>query len=202
MNKKIVFFLLAMVLQISYAQSEPAQLSVWVNEAIVATYTFSYKNYLEDQKKIAKYFTAEAWISYTNALNASKIPDEVQKNLYEVSSVATTPPVITNVDPTHWKASMDLLVAYRNPQYQQKQHLKVTINFMVAPSGQGVRGYSITSLQSLVIKQPCKCDIDEETVPNPPAPSTSTPASNTPSTSAPPAKTGPANPPSPSNAKP
>lgn len=190
MNKKLAFILLSLFSQLSYAQPEEALLSVWVNEAIVSTYTYSYKNYLEDQKKIAKYFTVDGWIAYSNALNTSKLPDDVQKNLYTVSAVATEPPTITNVDPTHWKASMGLLVAYKNPQYQQKQHLKVTINFIVAPSGQGVRGYSITSLQSVVTKQPCKCDIEKESEPTPSTPP-STPASGTP----PPSK------PTPNNAK-
>lgn len=162
MNRKLVFVLLSIFFQLSYAQTEQAQLSVWVNEAIVSTYTYSYKSYLEDQKKIAKYFTADGWIAYSNALNASKLPEDVQKNLYTVSSVATAPPAITNIDPTHWKATMGLIVAYQNPQYQQRQHLKITINFMVAPSGQGVRGYSITSLQSTVVKHPCKCDVEED----------------------------------------
>lgn len=161
--------------QFTYAQPDPVQLSVWVNEAIVATYTYSYKNYLEDQKRIAKYFTADGWIAYSNALNASKLPEVVQKNLYYVSAVATEPPAISNIDSTHWKATMGLLVAYQNPQYQQKQQLKVTINFMVAPSGQGVRGYSITNLQAVINKAPCKCDIEEE---SPPAPPTKTNQNN------------------------
>ncbi|PWY55717.1 type IV secretion protein IcmL [Legionella qingyii] len=183
MIKKLAFIFLSIFFQLSYAQPEPVQLSVWVNEAIVATYTYSYKNYLEDQKKIAKYFTADAWIAYSNALNASKLPEDVQKNLYSVSAVATAPPVITNIDPTHWKATMGLIVVYQNPQYQQRQNLKVNINFMVAPSGQGVRGYTITSLQAIINKQPCKCDVESE--------SESTPA-NTP----------PAGTPTPNNAKP
>ncbi|KTC91363.1 DotI/IcmL family type IV secretion protein [Fluoribacter dumoffii] len=179
MNRKFAFFLLSIFFQLSYAQSEDAQLSVWVNEAIVATYTYSYQNYLEDQKKIAKYFTADGWITYSNALNASKLPEAVQKNLYRVSAVATEPPVITKVDATHWKAKMGLLVVYQNPQYQQRQNLKVTINFMVAPSGQGVRGYTMTNLQSVVTKPSCKCIVEEENEAPPaatPSP-TATPAS-------------------------
>jgi hypothetical protein len=57
---------------------------------------------------------------------------------------------------------MNLLVVYENPQYQQHQNLKVTINFGVAPEGQGVRGYSISSLQAVTSKPPCKCPVEEE----------------------------------------
>jgi hypothetical protein len=158
---------LALGSQLVYAGPDQAPLIVWVNEAVVATYNYSYKNYLQDQKQIAKYFTADAWIAYTKALNTSQLPEAVQKNLYYVSAIPTEPPVITPVDATHWKAVTNLLVVYKNPQYQQQQTLKVTVNFGVAPSGQGVRGYSITNLQAAVAKPPCQCPIEEETAPPP-----------------------------------
>ncbi|MFT4058488.1 MAG: DotI/IcmL family type IV secretion protein [Legionella sp.] len=177
MNKKLqsfAFLLLSVCSQWVSADPEQAPIAVWVNEAIVATYSFSYKNYLQEQKQIAKYFTANAWIAYTKALNDSKLPDAVQANLYYVSAVATEPPVITPIDATHWKANMKLLVLYQNAQYKQRQNLKVTIHFTVAPSGQGVRGYSITNLQSIVTSPPCQCPIEDET--ETPSSSAATPA--------------------------
>lgn len=74
-----------------YAGPDLAPLIVWVNEAVVATNTYSYKNYLQDQKQIAKYFTADAWIAYNKALNTSQLPEAVQKNLYYVSAIPTEP---------------------------------------------------------------------------------------------------------------
>ncbi|WP_281271385.1 DotI/IcmL family type IV secretion protein [Legionella donaldsonii] len=137
--------------------SEDTQMAVWVNEAIVATYTFNYKNFIDRQREIAKYFTATGWTAYSAALNASKLPDAVQKNSYFVSAVATLPPEIKVINAAQWQAVMPLLVIYRNPQYQQKQNLRVTINFNRAPSGQGVRGFAISSLQAQVITPPCQC---------------------------------------------
>lgn len=137
--------------------SDDTQAAVWVNEAIVATYTFNYKNFLERQREIAKYFTAAGWTAYSAALTASKLPDTVQKNSYFVSAVATLPPEIKVINAVQWQAVMPILVIYRNPQYQQKQNLRVTINFSQAPSGQGVRGFAISSLQAQVITPPCQC---------------------------------------------
>lgn len=142
---------------IAYSEPEPVQLAVWANEAIIATYTYDFKNYLQQQKAIAKYFTSDGWISYSKALTDSKLPDAVQKNEYYVTSVATQPPEITTIDSTHWQAVMPILVVYKNPQYQQQQTLNVVIKFTQAASGQGVRGYSITSLQSTVSQPPCQC---------------------------------------------
>src|SRR3990167_2712094 len=89
-------------------------LSVWANEAIVATYSYDYKNFLTQQKVIAKYFTAAGWTSYSSALNISKLPEMIQKNSYFVSSVALLPPEIKNIATQHWQAIMPLLVIYKN----------------------------------------------------------------------------------------
>jgi Type-IV b secretion system, inner-membrane complex component len=137
------------------------QLSVWANEAIVATYTYDYKNFLQRQKEIAKYFTAAGWIAYTAALNAAKLPQTVQENAFFVSSVATSPPEIKTRSAQHWQANMPLLVVYKNPQYQQRQHLNVVINFIRVPAGQGVRGLAINSLQAQESKPTCKCEVEE-----------------------------------------
>jgi hypothetical protein len=151
----------------SFAVPDKIQLLVWANEAIIATYTYNYKTYLQDQKRIAQYFTANGWIAYNKALNASKLPDAVQTNSYDVTAVAAEPPQLTSVDATHWTVTMPILVQYKNPQYQQQQSLKVVLGFGLAPSGQGVRGLSVTSLQSTVITPPCQCMPATEESPNP-----------------------------------
>jgi len=140
------------------ASPDNISIGVWANEAIVTTYTYNYKTYLDDQKKIAPYFTTNGWIAYTNALNASKLPEAVQKNAYEVTAVATAPPFINKLNPGHWLVSMPILVVYKNPQYQQQQQLKVVIDLIVAPTGQGVRGLVITSLKSTETTPPCRCE--------------------------------------------
>lgn len=163
--RKFINFLSAIFLltsqQLVNATPDRAQLAVWANEAIIATYTYNYKTYLQQQKEIAKYFTAEGWISYSKALNASKLPESVQKNAYDVTAVATQPPKLNYLDPTHWQAMMNILVVYQNPQYQQRQNLKVVLTFSEAPAGQGVRGFNILSLQSTITEPPCECSLSK-----------------------------------------
>ena len=154
--------LLFLVTLSSFAIPDKIQLLVWANEAIIATYTYNYKTYLDDQKRIAQYFTSNGWIAFNKALNASKLPDAVQKNAYEVTAVATAPPQLSNVDATHWLVTMPILVQYKNPQYQQQQNLNVVLGFGLASSGEGIRGLSVTSLQSKVIKPPCQCMPNQE----------------------------------------
>lgn len=141
-----------------YAAPNNTELAVWANEAIVATYTYNYKNFLDQQKEIAKYFTAKGWTDYSNAINAAQLPELVKKNSYFVSAVATSPPEVGPFAPNAWKAVMPLLVVYKNPQYQQQQTLSVTIYFKEVPSNQGVRGLAIESIQTKVAKPPCQCE--------------------------------------------
>lgn len=155
----LCFSLLLLPIQAVAAASD-TQLAVWANEAIVETYTYDYQNFLARQKDIAVYFTAAGWIAYSKALHDSKLPDAVQKNNYYVSAVATLPPQIKMVSPNNWKAVMPLLVVYKNPQYQQKQTLEITLEFITAPPGQGVRGLAITSLNSKEVKPACRCPAD------------------------------------------
>jgi hypothetical protein len=159
----ILFFFLS---QFGYATPDRIQLAVWVNEATTATYTFNYKNYMEQQREIAKYFTSEGWISYSKALDASKVPDVVKQNHYDVTAVATQPPKLVTLDPTHWQATLNILVVYQNPKYQQRQNLKVVLNFSEAPAGQGVRGLVISTLKSTPTQPPCQCPNPDTTKPN------------------------------------
>lgn len=156
MKIKILGLMFALLSFSSYATNN-TELLVWANEAIVATYTFNYKTFTQDQKKIAQYFTTQGWIAFYKALNASKLPEAIQQNSYEVSSVATAPPQLNVLDQNHWTVTMPILVQYQNPQYKQQQHLKIVLGVTQATPGQGVRGYAITSLQSTATKPPCKC---------------------------------------------
>jgi hypothetical protein len=167
MAKITLYAALALLITSLSAQATPkeTELAVWANEAIVSTYSYNFKNFLQRQKEIAKYFTAKGWTDFSTVFIASKLPEAVKANSYFVSAVATLPPKIKALDANHWQATMPLLVVYQNPQYQQKQTLEVTINFTQAPSGQGVRGLAITSLQSKIIKPTCKCDLDDSASP-------------------------------------
>lgn len=145
-----------------YAAPDEAQLSVWVNEAIVATYTYNYKNFLARQKEIAHYFTADGWQLYSKDLLASKLPQAVQTNGYFVSAVATMPPVVKSTGTNQWQASMPLLVVYKNPAYEQKQTLRVILNFKAASTGEGVRGLAVTHMASKVEKPICQCEPEKK----------------------------------------
>ena len=143
------------------AAADDTSLAVWANEAIVATYTYNYKNFLERQKQIAVYFNAKGWINYSKALIDSKLSEAVTTNNYYVSAVATMPPKIKKINQEYWEATMPILVVYKNGQVVQKQNLEIILQFAAAPSGQGVRGLAIASLQAKQVTSSCKCPVKE-----------------------------------------
>ncbi|QDP71341.1 type IV secretion protein IcmL [Legionella israelensis] len=161
-SQSMLFLFLLCISTLIRADADNIRLSVWANEAIIATYTFNYKNYLQRQKEIARYFTADAWKAYSEALLASKLLETVQKNNYYVSAVATLPPEVKKLNGENWQATMPVLVVYENPQYKQKQTLNVTITFKNASSKEGIRGLVITSLQAKTAKDPCVCQSDAD----------------------------------------
>lgn len=159
-----LFFSLLLSFATVLHATDNTQRAVWVNEAIVATYTFDASHYLERQREIAQYFTAEGWTHYLTALNQSGLPAAVKQNNYAVSAVALAPPELTiSDDGKSWKASMPLLVMYKNPEQQQKQTLMVTITFVDVPANQGVRGMAMNSLQAKVTTAPCPCSPEDTT---------------------------------------
>ncbi len=159
-QKHYLFLLLTMFgllfANLTFAKPTHSKLTVWASEAVVSTYTFDFKNFIKQQQSIAKYFTANGWINYSKALEESKLTEDVRKNSYYVSSVPLMPPTITKVGENEWQAVIPILVIYKNPAYKQKQTLKVTLNF-IETNKEGVNGFAITSLKSVVTEPPCKC---------------------------------------------
>lgn len=157
-RKSILLFSLLCIGTPLWAVVDEAQMSVWVNDAIVSTYTYTYQNITARQKVMGHFFTTEGWMGYLKELNASHLIDDVKKNQYEVTAVATLPPEIKNIGGAQFSAKMPLLVSYKNPKYQQKQVLEVTVNFIeVPPSPTKPLGLALTRLVSKETEPPCDC---------------------------------------------
>ncbi len=153
----ICIFTFSWLLNTAHAAVDPVTQSVWANEAIVATYTYNASNFLTRQQSIASYFTADGWKAFSTALSKAGIQANVEQNNYSVSAVATLPPTITTVENNLWQAVMPVLVVYQSPVAQQKQNLTVTMQFKAVPSGQGVRGYAIESMQVVPAESVWNC---------------------------------------------
>ena len=158
-----VLFFNSLFVGAAFSADNDVKLVVWVNTAATQAYTFDYKDFIKQQKEIAKYFTATAWISFSKALIDAKIVDSVKKNSYSVSAVPTLVPIIKQISEDAWESTIHLLVLYKNESYTQKQNLTAIINF-VRTTKEGVDGYAITSMQTISSEEPCQCVAPKLTV--------------------------------------
>lgn len=158
MFKKILTcFIFIFTCSCAFALDASVPLKVWVNEAIINTYTFNDANLLERQKDMAQYFTPQAWKVYLDVLNKSNILTQVQSQHYEVSAVATLPPSITENPSTHsWQAQMPILVSYKNKEQKQTQNLEIQLEIIKSDSSNN-RGYAIIKYEAKILNHPCTC---------------------------------------------
>lgn len=157
---KIITWFVSLFLSISiYAGQTNLDKKIWAHQAILATLQVNHNTYIADQREIAKYFTSDAWKRYLQALEAAKFKEYIEKNNYRVDAVALKPVTLKPLQQGLWQASMPVLVQYKNPQYDQLQTLYATIQFKLAPAGQGVQGYQMVSYLTKNMDKPCKCMI-------------------------------------------
>jgi intracellular multiplication protein IcmL len=158
MWEKISKILCLLFIFIASSALEPSvPLQVWVNEAIVNTYTFNDTNLIDRQKDMSQYFTAEAWKVYLDTLNRSNIITQVKENHFQVSAVATLPPKInTQANGSSWKASMPILVQYKSKDNTLKQNLEINL-IIVKNNSSNSRGYAIIQYEAKPLDKPCNC---------------------------------------------
>lgn len=157
LKNTIACMMLTLFNSFSFGLEPSISLQVWVNEAIVNTYTFNDENLLERQKDMAQYFSPQAWKIYLDVLNKSNILSQVKTQHYQVSAVATLPPTITVNPNTHsWQAQMPILVSYKNKDQKQIQNLEIDIEIIKSDSSDN-RGYAIVKYEAKILNQPCTC---------------------------------------------
>lgn len=158
MLKKIIYCMMLMLTySFSFSLDPSVSLQVWVNEAIINTYTFNDENLLDRQKDMAQYFSPQAWKVYLDILNKSNILSQVKTQHYQVSAVATMPPSITENPHSHsWQAQMPILVSYKNKDQKQIQNLDVQLEIIKSDSSDS-RGYAIVKYEAKILNHPCTC---------------------------------------------
>ncbi|MCC5791420.1 MAG: DotI/IcmL family type IV secretion protein [Legionellaceae bacterium] len=153
--------LLSMIVSPAYSVDADIARAIWVQQAILSTYHYDHHDYLGQQKQIARYFTAKAWMDYSKALSAAQMPQQVQEHQWTVTAVAIRPPTVSALPEHHWQAEMPILVSYRNDDKEQLQTINVRLQFTGASGATGVDGYAIVSFQSRMIGEPCTCALTQ-----------------------------------------
>jgi hypothetical protein len=153
--------LLMLFFKSSVALEPSIPLQVWVNQAIVNLFTYSYDNWDARQKDMASYFTPDAWQAFQNAINKSNIIAQVKQNKFTVSAVATLPPTIKNLGKNLYQVEMPILVAYKNTNDTQIQNLVIQIH-VFNTNNSGFGQFAINQFLSKIDTAPCACKSGHE----------------------------------------
>lgn len=159
LSRRLVLVFLLLFFKSTQALEASVPMQVWVNQAIVNLFTFSFDNWESRQKDMASYFTTDAWQAYLKAMNQSNIITVVKNNKYTVSAVATLPPSIKLIGKNLYEASMPIIVSYKNADKTQVQHLTITLH-VFETTNTGFGKYAINQFLSKVDTMPCMCKED------------------------------------------
>jgi intracellular multiplication protein IcmL len=120
----------------------------WASEAAVSVYSYNYVDFRKVFQDNKRYFTAEGWKSFTQALSLSANLDMVKAKKYIVSAVLAAAPVITNQYLLHgrytWKVQMPLLVTFENATERNDQRFLISLTIRRISTLDDIYGIGIT----------------------------------------------------------
>lgn len=109
----------------------PSELLQWVNQAVVAAYSYNFINYRKELQDAAQYFTPEGWKQYQDGLKASRNLETVVAKKLVATATPTGAPQITDQGILNgryaWRIRMPFLVTYQNSNEQIQQPVTVTV---------------------------------------------------------------------------
>ena len=158
--RQIFLYILLCFTNHLHALEPSVAMQIWVNQAIVNVYTFSYKDLPQRQKDMAAYFTPDAWKAFLDAMNQSNIITQTTKSQLTVSAVATLPPTIKSIGKNLYEAQMPILVSFTGSTGTEVQHLIIKLHiFKTENSGFGE--FALNQFQASIDKAPCSCENDK-----------------------------------------
>jgi hypothetical protein len=158
MNKTYRWFFTLLIYTLSmnlHAIESSIPLKVWVNQAIVNIYTFSYRDWSTRFQDISNSFTNPSWKAYLNNKENQDIIQQVLHKKIFVSAVSTLPPTIKNLNNNTFEAEMPILVSYKSEIGTQIQHLDIKITILKHENQ-----FSIAKFHSSLSHSPCSCQTD------------------------------------------
>ncbi len=120
----------------------------WTQEAIMASYTFTFSNYDNEVDAAGYYFTPEGYTQYLNALEAGKFRDEIINKRLLVSLVPIQTPVLINngyyFDTEYWQFGFLSVVSYYGGKNVPPQKQMVQVTVVRVPSHQNHKGLAVS----------------------------------------------------------
>ncbi|MFO1258833.1 MAG: DotI/IcmL/TraM family protein [Gammaproteobacteria bacterium] len=126
------------------------ELSRWVMEASIASYTFNFTDWRFSLQDARRYYTANGYQNFLKALKESRNLEAVKTKKFIVSAIPLNLPVIKEV-PTEtlfrWKVEIPMLLTYQNGNPADTIKQEITMTMLI------VRISNLDSLKGVGIEQ-------------------------------------------------
>lgn len=122
--------------------------SGWVFDAIMSSYTFNFSNFDEAVEKSSYFYTPDGYKMYLNALEASKVKKDVLGKQLDVSIVPLQSPVLINSGvfgkTEFWRFGIPVLVSYYGGKVPVVQKQRIEVLVLRVPAYQNPKGLAIS----------------------------------------------------------
>jgi hypothetical protein len=136
---------------------EPSQnvnnVTKWLKEALMLTYSFSFLNYDKVVDESYYYFTSDGYTTYKNSLNASKIKEVLDDKLMQVSLVPISEPILVKGvvvnGVARWVFRTEVIVNYTTGSQSIDEKYVIETLIVKVPPYKSVKGLGIAQYNML-----------------------------------------------------
>lgn len=136
-----------------YPHQSFKNISGWVFEAIMASYSFDFNNYYSQLDKVSYYYTPEGYTMYLKALQLAKVEGQVISNKIEVSTVPLQEPVLIkggNLGSTeYWRYRVPVLISFYSGKDLVVERKKIEVLVLRVPAHKNPKGLSIAEFNMI-----------------------------------------------------
>lgn len=126
--------------------SVPALMS-WSSQAATEVMTFGFNDYKRRLQQSSRNFTRSGWVSFTSALEKSRIIEMVEANRQVVSAAPSSAPILISEGPVNgryqWQVQVPLVVTYQAGAAIRDDKMLVTLLIVRVPKLESPNGVGI-----------------------------------------------------------
>lgn len=140
-------------LTLPYPHQSFKNISGWVFEAIMSSYSFDFNNYYSQLDNAAYYYTPEGYTMYLRALQLAKVENQVILNKIEISTVPLQNPVLIKGgsfgSTDYWRYRVPVLVSFYAGKDLVVEKRMIEVLVLRVPAYKNPKGLSIAEFNMI-----------------------------------------------------
>ena len=136
-----------------YPHQSFKNVSGWLFDAIMLSYSFNFNNYYSQVEKSSYFFTPQGYDMYLKALTASKIETDIMLKKLDITTVPLQEPVLINSgvfsSTEFWRFRVPVLVSYYGGKTPVIQKQLIEVLILRVPAHNNPKGLSISEFNMI-----------------------------------------------------